>query len=170
MFTTKASTISSLGAVALLSAALIAAGSAGGALAAGPAAAAGGAAASPALQVVAPTTQRLSRFGLTATATCFVERCRLFTSVRYFDKAGRLLRVPPLASTPGCPSTNPRMRGRCGVPTGEPFGLRQPTPASVLRAARSNRTKRPAVAEMTVRAVSSFGLAQTVKQTVVLAG
>ena len=170
MFTTKAITKSSLGAVALLSAALIAAGSAGGALAAGPAAAAGGAAASPTLQVVAPTTQRLSRFGLTATATCFVERCRLFTSVRYFDKAGRLLRVPPLASTPGCPSTNPRMRGRCGVPTGEPFGLRQPTPASVLRAARSNRTKRPAVAEMTVRAVSSFGLAQTVKQTVVLAG
>ena len=168
MFTTKAITKSSLGALALLAAALIAAGSAGGALAAGPAAAAGGAAASPALQVVAPTTQRLSRFGLTATATCFVERCRLFTSVRYFDKAGRLLRVPPLASTPGCPSTNPRMRGRCGVPTGEPFGLRQPTPASVLRAARSNPKKRPAVAEMTVRAVSPFGLAQTVTKTIAM--
>jgi hypothetical protein len=170
MFTTKAITKSSLGAVALLAAALIAAGSAGGALAAEPAVAAGGAAASPALQVVAPTTQRLSRFGLTATATCFVERCRLFTSVRYFDKAGRPISVPPLASTPGCPSRNPAMRGRCGVPVGQPFGLRQPTPAGVLRAARSNPTKRPAVAEMTVRAVSSFGLAQTVKQTVVLAG
>ena len=170
MFTTKAITKSSLGALALLAAALIAAGSAGGALAAEPAVAAGGAAASPTLQVVAPTTQRLSRFGLTATATCFVERCRLFTSVRYFDKAGRLIGVPPLASTPGCPSTNPAMRGRCGVPVGEPFGLRQPTPASVLRAARSNPTKRPAVAEMTVRAVSSFGLAQTVKQTVAISG
>jgi hypothetical protein len=168
MFTTKAITKSSLGAVALLAAALIAAGSAGGALAAGPAAAAGGAAASPALQVVAPTTQRLSRFGLTATATCFVERCRLFTSVRYFDKAGRLIRVPPLASTPGCPSTNPRMRGRCGVPVGEPFGLRQPTPASVLRAARSIPAKRPAAADITIRAVSPFGLPQTLKETIVI--
>ena len=168
MFTTKAITKSSLGALALLAAALIAAGSAGGALAAGPAAAAGGAAASPTLQVVAPTTQRLSRFGLTATATCFVERCRLFTSVRYFDKAGRLMRVPPLASTPGCPSRNPRMRGRCGVPVGEPFGLRQPTPASVLRAARSNPKKRPAVAEMTVRVIAPLGLAESVTQTIAM--
>ena len=170
MFTTKATTKSSLGALALLAAALIAAGSAGGALAAGPAAAAGGAAASPALQVVAPTTQRLTRFGLTATATCFVERCRLFTSVRYFDKAGRPISVPPLASTPGCPSRNPAMRGRCGVPVGEPFGLRQPTPASVLRAARSNPKKRPAVAEMTVRVIAPLGLAASVTQTIVISG
>jgi len=78
MFTTKAITNCSLGALALLSAALIAADSADGDQVAEPAVAAGGAPTSPTFQVVAPATQQLGRLGLIATATCFVERCRLF--------------------------------------------------------------------------------------------